>query len=181
MTVEVKLRAGQRAPATGLYRSTRTGRQITVSKDEVLPPGGAWQFVSSNGEDIDPLTGMTESEIARLAEQAFEQRDNPDAWRDVPAPEISRDVRSVVSVRFNPGELAAVEKAAQSAGVPVSTYIRHAALTTTSPVDVEQVRGAVEKLQKDFLKDIIAIAVSLGMGGAADLLVLLSKSLPVGK
>ncbi|MEV6848008.1 hypothetical protein [Actinoplanes sp. NPDC051411] len=183
MDHEIRLRAGQRAPQTGLYRSTSTGQQIAVTKNEKLPHGGGWQLVEQGGDqEADPLTGMTDSEIAQLAEQAYEERDNAGAWEDVPPPETAADVRSVVSVRFNPGELAAVEAAARSAGMPLSTYIRHAALATSSPVDVEQVRGAAEKLQRDFLSDFVALAGTLGMAGrAADLLVRLGGGLPVGK
>jgi hypothetical protein len=183
MDPETKLRAGQRAPQTGLYLSASTGQQIAVTKNEKLPAGGGWQLVEQvDSPEVDPLTGMTDAEIAQLAEQAYEERDNAGAWEDVPPPEAVADVRSVVSVRFNPGELAAVETAARTAGMPLSTYIRHAALTTSSPVDVEQVRGAVEKLQRDFLSDFVALAGTLGMAGrAADLLVRLGRSLPMGK
>jgi predicted DNA binding CopG/RHH family protein len=153
-----------------------------MSKDEKLPPGGAWQLVEVSERDVDPLTGLADAEIAELAEQSYEERNDPDAWEEVPAPEFASDVRSVVSVRFNPGELAAVEKAAQSAGMPLSTFIRHAAMTTASPVDVEKLRGAVEKLQRDFFSDIIAIAGTLGTARtAADLLVRLGRTLSAGK
>ncbi|WP_067502760.1 hypothetical protein [Actinoplanes sp. TFC3] len=155
-TTETRFRAGQRAPQAGLYRSTSTGHEVSVSKDEKLPAGGAWLLAHSRTEP-DPLTGMTAAEIAQLAEEAYEQRDDPAAWEDIPAPEIAPDVRSVVSVRFNPGELGAVETAARAAGIPLSTYIRNAALNAASPIDIGQVRSAVQQLQKG----VAAVAAAL--------------------
>jgi uncharacterized protein (DUF1778 family) len=95
-----------------------------------------------------PVTGLADAELAQLAEEAYEQRDNPDAWDDEEAPEISPDVRSVVSVRFNKGELGPIERAAAAAGVPVSTYIRNAALSSASPVDVVEARRSVQMIEE---------------------------------
>jgi hypothetical protein len=91
---------------------------------------------------------VTDAELAKLADEAYEQRDNPDAWEDEEAPEISLDVRSVVSVRFNKGELGPIERAAAAAGVPVSTYIRNAAINSASPVDVAEARRGVQMLKE---------------------------------
>jgi len=54
----------------------------------------------------DPATGMTDAELAALAEAAYADRDQADAWEDEEPPEVGPDVRSVVSVRFSRGELA---------------------------------------------------------------------------
>lgn len=97
----------------------------------------------------DPVTGLTDAELQKLAEDAFDQRDDPDAWEDVKAPEVASDVRSVVSVRFNRGELGPIEAAAAAAGVPVSTYIRNAALTAASSVDLTEVLRHVEALREE--------------------------------
>ena len=35
----------------------------------------------------DPVTGLTDGELATLSDEAYEQRDNPDAWEDEEAPE----------------------------------------------------------------------------------------------
>jgi hypothetical protein len=96
----------------------------------------------------DPVTGLTDAELAKLADEAYERRDNPDAWEDEEAPKISLDVRSVVSVRFNKGELGPIERAAAAAGVPVSTYIRNAAINSASPVDVAEARRSVQMLEE---------------------------------
>jgi hypothetical protein len=36
----------------------------------------------------DPVIGLTEAEIVDLAEEAYRQRNDPDAWEDVPQPVI---------------------------------------------------------------------------------------------
>jgi len=97
----------------------------------------------------DPVTGLTDAELAALAEAAYEQRDNPDAWVDEERPEISPDVRSVVSVRFSKGELGPIERAAAASGVPVSTYIRNAAVNAVSAVDLDEARRSLQALQED--------------------------------
>jgi uncharacterized protein (DUF1778 family) len=182
MAVEARLRAGQRAPQSGRYHSKRTGRQVDASKGEKLPDDGLWQLVETERDGVDPLTGMTDAEIAELARRAYEERGDLDSGEEVPRPEISTEVRSVVSVRFNPGELAAIERAARSAGVPLSSYIRNAALTTASPVDVEKLRGAVEKLQRDVFGDILALSGTLGIAGrAVEILTRLLEGSPIRK
>jgi hypothetical protein len=75
----------------------------------------------------DPVTGMTNDELAALADSVREQAGDP-SWEDVTV-DVSPDVRSVVPVRFRRGELASIERAADAAGQLVASYIRWAATT----------------------------------------------------
>ncbi len=61
--------------------------------------------------------------------------------------EVDPHVRSVVSVRFKPGEIGIVEEGAAAAGVPFSTFIRNAALNAASAIDVEEARRAIHDAQ----------------------------------
>ena len=97
----------------------------------------------------DPVTGMTDKELAALADQAYAERDDPTAWEDEAPPEVSPDVRSVVSVRFNRGELGPIQAAAAATGVAVSTYIRNAAINAVSTVDLAEARRRAEALQDE--------------------------------
>jgi hypothetical protein len=97
----------------------------------------------------DPVTGLTDKELEVVAEQLYNDRHDPDAWELEPAPEIAPDVRSVVSVRFGRGELGQIEAAASAAGVPLSTYIRNAALNAASPVDIDGARRQVEAIHQE--------------------------------
>ena len=110
----------------------------------------------------DPVTRLTDAELAKLADEAYEQRDNPDAWEDEEPPKTSPDVRSVVSVRFSRGELGPIERAAAAAGVPVSTYIRNAAISAVSAVDINEARRSVLAIQED-LEDLLS-----ALGAASD-------------
>jgi len=93
--------------------------------------------------------GYTEEEYRRLGEEAYAQRDDPDAWEDEEPPIIDPEVRSVVSVRFKPEEFGPVARAADEAGVPVSTYIRNAALTAATAVDLPAVARSVEAIRAE--------------------------------
>jgi len=95
----------------------------------------------------DPTTGLTDAELARLADEAYAHRNDPAAWEAEDRPEVSADVRSVVSVRFNRGELGPIERAAVAAGVPLSTFIRNAAINAVSPVDLSALRAQLDALQ----------------------------------
>jgi hypothetical protein len=73
---------------------------------------------------------VTDELVARI-EAA---RDDPEAWGD-PTPNVKRKPKSerrqrgaMVSVRFSPAELAAVQTQADNAGASVSGYIRSLAL-----------------------------------------------------
>ena len=108
----------------------------------------------------DPVTGLTDAEVAGLAEETYALRDNPDAWEDEAPPQVSPDVRSVVSVRLSRGELGPIERAAAAAGVPVSTYIRNAALNAVSAVDLDEARRNARALQNDLEKLVNALGAA---------------------
>jgi uncharacterized protein (DUF1778 family) len=108
----------------------------------------------------DPVTRMTDAELAKLADEVYEQRNDESAWEDEDRPTISSDVRSVVSVRFNKGELEPIERAAAAAGVPVSTYIRNAAINAVSTVDLEEARRTVLGIQADLESLVAALGAS---------------------
>ncbi|GAA1638036.1 hypothetical protein ACFQY4_05130 [Catellatospora bangladeshensis] len=91
---------------------------------------------------------MTEEDYARAADEAYEHRDELDELEVVEFT-ADDDVRSVVSVRFNRGELRRVEQAALKAGMPVSTYIRNAALATSETVDLDAAREALLASQRN--------------------------------
>jgi uncharacterized protein (DUF1778 family) len=97
-------------------------------------------------DDVDPITGMTAADYAAAAEEAYAHRDEWDSLEEVEF-EIDPNVRSVVSVRFKPGEIGIVERGAAAAGVPFSTFIRNAALNAASAVDVDEARRAIHDAQ----------------------------------
>lgn len=105
----------------------------------------------------DPVTRMTDKELAALADKAYADRDGADAWEDEEPPEISPDVRSVVSVRFSKGELAPIEAAAAAADLPVSTYIRNAAINAVATVDLAEARRRADALQEELKRLIGAL------------------------
>lgn len=57
------------------------------------------------------------------------------------------DVSTVVSVRLRGDELTAVEQAAREADVPMSTFIRQAALGAANPLDVRAASARAEAIQ----------------------------------
>lgn len=94
---------------------------------------------------------MSEDDYARAADEAYEQRQGFDELETVEV-EVDPQVRSVVSVRFNRGELGMIDAAARAAGIPLSTFIRNSALraaTEAPAVDAREVRRAVDTLQRD--------------------------------
>jgi len=60
---------------------------------------------------------------------------------------VVEDVSTVVSVRLRGDELAAVERAARAADMPLSTFIRQSALQAASPLDVRAVSARAEAIQ----------------------------------
>ena len=92
--------------------------------------------------DVDPMTGLSTAEMIAIGEEAYALRDDPDAWEDVEFT-VDPNVRSVVSVRFRPGEVGIIDRAANAAGVPFSTFIRNAALNAATALDVEAARDAL--------------------------------------
>ncbi len=99
-------------------------------------------------DDIDPATGMTGAEYAAAAEEAYAHRDEWDSLEEVEFT-VDPNVRSVVSVRFRPGEVGIVERAANAAGVPFSTFIRNAALNAATALDVEAARDALRSAREE--------------------------------
>lgn len=109
---------------------------------------------------------MTEEEYARAADEAYAHRDEVD---DLEVVEFAADpdVRSVVSVRFNRGELKRIEQAAQKAHMPVSTYIRNAALATSETIDLDAARDALLASQRKLKEAIAALSSDPGNRAAA--------------
>jgi hypothetical protein len=93
--------------------------------------GGVDSMATQEGK----IGGVMEKE---LAEQVEAMRDDVDAWGDpVPRPKRPRKSErrhrgAMVSVRFSPEELAAVQAHASDAGASVSGYLRNLALATAS-------------------------------------------------
>jgi len=65
---------------------------------------------------------------------------------------VVEDVSTVVSVRLRGDELAAVERAANAASMPLSTFIRRAALGAASPLDVRAASARAEAIQREARK-----------------------------
>jgi hypothetical protein len=112
-------------------------------------------------DERDPVTGLTADEMRTLADQAFEQRDEDGAWEDEEPAEVSPAARSVVSVRFNRGELASIERAARDAGIPVSTFIRSVALRAVAEGDDAAAQGRIAELVRHMQKDLATLARQL--------------------
>jgi predicted DNA binding CopG/RHH family protein len=92
----------------------------------------------SKAHERDEVTGKTVAEMEALADDLYAHRDEVEG-EEVPAEHVS-DVRSVVSVRFARAELDSIAAAAAAAGLPLSTYIRNAALAAAVTIDVEAAR-----------------------------------------
>jgi uncharacterized protein (DUF1778 family) len=73
----------------------------------------------------------TAEETARAAKEMYAARNDPDLLTgEVVTLEPSTDPASVVlSVRLNGADLGEIERAAAAAGMKLSTYVKHAALT----------------------------------------------------
>ncbi|GAA1847647.1 plasmid mobilization protein [Asanoa iriomotensis] len=125
-----------------------------MSKDKHTAKSRA---ATTPSDETDPVTGLTEDEMRELADQAYEQRDEDGAWEDVEPAEIDPEVRSIVSVRFNRGELARIEQAAKDAGMPVSTFIRSVALRAATGDDAAA-QSKVAELVRHMQQDLTALA-----------------------
>lgn len=60
---------------------------------------------------------------------------------------VVEEVSTVVSVRLRGDEFAAVERAARATDMPLSTFIRQAALGAASPLDVRAASARAEAIQ----------------------------------
>jgi hypothetical protein len=92
--------------------------------------------------------GMSAEETARAAEEMWAARNDPDLLTgEIVELEGSSSPTSsvVVSVRLNSNELGEIERAADAAGMKLSTYVKHATLTTAR--DSSQISRA-EVLEK---------------------------------
>jgi uncharacterized protein (DUF1778 family) len=65
---------------------------------------------------------------------------------------VGDDVSTVVSVRLRADELASLERAANAAGLPLSTFIRHASLGAANPLDVRAASARAEAIQNEARK-----------------------------
>lgn len=84
---------------------------------------------------------------AERAEWLYENRDSltvEDLDREFV---IAPDVSAVVSVRIPSGQLGVIESAARNAGMPLSTYIRQAALATAHAVNLEKARKDLTRIR----------------------------------
>lgn len=64
----------------------------------------------------------------------------------------TEDISTVVSVRLRGVELETVERAAQAAGMPLSTFIRQAAFGAASPLDMRAASAQAETIQAEVHK-----------------------------
>lgn len=79
--------------------------------------------------------GMSADQYAEWLEENVDEQ----AWGPTVEAEISKNLTSVVSVRFNKGELAVIVAAAERNGVKPSTFIREVVLSqVTRPKEVQQ-------------------------------------------
>jgi hypothetical protein len=97
-------------------------------------------------DDIDEVTGLSIAEMEAAADDLYRHRDEA-AGEEVPV-EHAPEIRSVVSVRFSRGELDGIAAAAASAGQPLSTYIRNAALAASMAIDLEAARRELGTVAK---------------------------------
>ena len=109
----------------------------------------------------DPTEGMSEAELAAFYdEHGVAGFDGGEAIALHPGPKDS-----VVSVRFAAGELEAVERRAAAAGMKLTAYIRAAALSGAEVVDLDRLRRAMAKLQRDSAEVGRVIALPTGRAG----------------
>ncbi|MEV6982407.1 hypothetical protein AB0M95_14255 [Sphaerisporangium sp. NPDC051017] len=91
-------------------------------------------------EDVEQLSE------AELAELYYAHRDDPDAQGEEALRTEPSRLSSIVSVWFTPEETVRLRRAAEEAGLTLSSYIRQCALTTSDrPVDIDRVRRDVEE------------------------------------
>ena len=127
------------------WQTTQAGPLCLVE----WPAGAAVVVAPDDLDHRDPVTGLSDAELAALAEQAYTDLDNANLWENEEPPELGPDVRSVVSMRFSRGELGQIQAAAEAAGLPVSTYIRNAAVNAVLPVDLDNARRQAAALRDE--------------------------------
>jgi len=92
----------------------------------------------SKREQIDEVTGLSLADMEAAGDDLYAHRDA--VYGDVVANETAGAIRSVVSVRFSRRELDEVAAAASAAGLPLSTFIRNAALARGGSLDLDAAR-----------------------------------------
>lgn len=97
----------------------------------------------------DPHTGMTLAEMRAEADRLESEATDPGAWKPVEA-ESDPNPRSVHTVRLSREESAAISRAAATAGLPMSTFIRDAAVAAARSefVDLPKLRKALIDMEK---------------------------------
>lgn len=63
-----------------------------------------------------------------------------------PTERTTEPASAVISVRLRPNELALIERAATQANVPLSVYIRRAALDAANPIDIRAISDKADAL-----------------------------------
>ncbi|MEV0406435.1 hypothetical protein [Actinoallomurus sp. NPDC050550] len=104
---------------------------------------------------------MSEREMsnAEAAEFYYEHRDDPEMWGEQVDAKISRKLDSVVSVRFNSAEIERIQQAADAAGLSLSSFIRHAALTAPGAqvLDIDRARKDMAQARRFVLDALKAL------------------------
>jgi predicted DNA binding CopG/RHH family protein len=106
--------------------------------------------INENDNVQDPdVDNMTVAQYAAWLEEHHDDKE----WEPAEI-EVSPNLTIVVSVRFKKGELGAVAAAAESAGMPLSTYMRQVILdaVSTSPTSDEEFRQHLRALTESLRK-----------------------------
>lgn len=112
--------------------------------------------------------GMSEEETALAAAEMWAARNDPDllTGQIVDLPGSSSTTSSVVvSVRLNSKDLGEIERAAVAADMGISTYMKHAALTTardSSRISRAEVLKQIDAMGARLVKQIADVRESVG-------------------
>ena len=114
------------------------------------------------------MSGMSEEETALAAAEMWAARNDPDLLTGEIVKLERREPRSlVVSVRLNPRELGEIERAANAAGMGISTYMKHAAMTTaqdSSRISRAEVLEKVDAMGERISEAVAAVIDSVSAG-----------------
>lgn len=113
------------------------------------------------------MARKTEEETARAAAEMYAARHDPDLLTGgIVTLEPSTNPESVViSVRVNGADLAEIEQAADAAGMKLSTYVKHCALTAardSSRVSRAEVLKQIDAIGTRLAKEIAEVKESVG-------------------
>lgn len=95
---------------------------------------------------------MSTKDLRQEANELYEHRDDPDLAGEEVDLKPGGPLNMVIPVRFRDADAAAVSRAAEEAGMPVSTFIRQAAVAAASEtgwLDREALTEKVETLSRD--------------------------------